>query len=201
MSTVESWLRSGRKRPLDFVDTRSHRIPICDDNLVHVTDYIRRSDWMSFLMVSKQFLRCGSSHASGITPAYNNYECLRWACRNGKRWSIITLLKDPRCDWCFNQDYLNTPLGEAAHGGWHTICKLLLDHGIDLNFTDYYQENSLMDALRGHSCYKYQTCELLLKAKADVTQINTYGLTPLQLADLHQVKTSVVELLKTYGAK
>ena len=83
----------------------------------------------------------------------------------------------------------------------YDICKLLLDRGIDLNFTDYYGENSLMDALRGNSCYVYQTCEVLLEAKADVTQRNRTGRTPLQSAYLLHVNASVVELLKTYGAK
>lgn len=200
MSTARLW--SERKRPLDIVVTASHRIPICDDNLIHVTDYIGRSDWMSFLLVSKQFLICGTSWASGITPAYDNYECLHWVCRENKRWSVMTLLEDPRCDWYHCPgNYSFTPLGIAAFHGYYDVCQLLLGHGIDPNRPDRMNITALDDLLMGGGTPNVcEICKLLVDAKADVTNMRLCDLR----ASWHFTGRDVgpiTELLKTYGAK
>jgi len=93
-----------------------------------------------------------------------------------------------------------TPLREASGYGYTEIVKLLLATGADVNKADIIGVTPLcMASLEGH----YEIVKLLLDAKADVNikvEIEGKEYTVLSAAK-EGGHTSIVKLLKEYGAK
>ncbi len=94
---------------------------LLDDLVTYITNFVPRSDWFSFQMVSKQFLRCSRKrNLTAIKPNYNN---LTRVCQKGNCQSLILLVgvyeMDPSYSW-------NEAIIFACTNGHEEVVALLL---------------------------------------------------------------------------
>ena len=136
---------------------------LVDDVVTHTTNFLPRSDWFAFQLVSKQFLRCARKR--GLTAIKPNYDDLVRVCQEGNCQSlsllvgvyemdpsfngneaiinaiynqhdkvVVLLLSDPRVD---PSAYDNEAIGVAAQmGHYETIALLLSDPRVDPSAVD-----------------------------------------------------------------
>lgn len=110
---------SGMKRSLDWESEI-----LVDDMVCYTTRFVNRKDWFSFMLVSKQFLRCARHAYSAINPALDHKKSLMWACEHKKTECLKALLQDPRIDpdfGTYNSARAIVYSGPALNVDWNII--------------------------------------------------------------------------------
>ena len=133
-----------QKKPRLFVGP-TEKI-LLDELVIEVTKHLDRKDWFSFMLVSKQFLRCGRHHTSGIDPSVDNNLAVRDAAHNGHLVVVEFLLKDRRIDPSAH----NQAIREAVDNGHTAVVELLLkDTRVDPSADD--NDASVLATRYGHT--------------------------------------------------
>ncbi len=105
---------------MELETVRESRI-LCDDVVTHITNFVPRSDWFAFQLVSKQFLWCARNRR--LTTIKPNYADWRGVCQKGNCQSLILLFGLYEMDPSANN---NLAMFTACYMGYHQIVALLL---------------------------------------------------------------------------
>jgi len=121
---------------------------------------------------------------------------LHLAAKAGNRRVVRALLGDANVKLC--DDYLRTPLHEAAEHGKMDVVLLLLEKGADVKAKDCRGRTALNEAIKGNHDDLVQT---LIDCGADLNTRMTGGTTIMESAMHHGSSPYILRLLKANGAK
>jgi hypothetical protein len=173
---------------------------------------VYRIDGDKLILASEEFARVEWPPSPGVTPTY--YSAPVWADIAGipKLFAAVTHEDKPGVQRLLEQGtdpnekaHMGwTPLHEAVYVGEVEICRLLLDHGADVNArTGNNQKGSSVDWTPLFMAVSYGKEDIvaeLLRYGAEVNITDQRGVTPMQLAG-ERKNTRIVALLQSASAK